>query len=212
MAVDDLGGTGGTDLGNGTLNASFLDCHTITAGPRTANSAQFTVTRGSGCTGQTQFTVAMQGSNANDPPSYPLQNGLPASFAFQYFVPSAGEVCASNPNVGAPIIRQPLDNQVLQFFPATTSPTNVLVRWDSITNTAQAAPKNEWIVTARSVSATLGGISLAGSIKQQRTFNVRGLQLSIPLAVPDTHIVTIRAKNCDQSAPSASVTVRMIFQ
>jgi hypothetical protein len=201
----------GVDLGSVALN-SLLQCHSVTESNRSNSSVTFRLTKTDGCSTTTNFTAGFRGTASDDPPSYVTPQGGAISIAFSYAPPPpTGLACTSDPALGLPNIIAPANGAQLSFLPATTSPVNVTIRWDSLTASNRPAPLNEWIVTARTVSA-LGAILVSSGGKQATTITVRGLQTTLRLALPDTHTVTIRPKNCGQEAPSRSVTFGVIRQ
>ena len=198
----------GTDLGSPVLGASTPACHTVTVLNRTNTSVQFRLVKQT-CP-NTSFTFALtRGSGANEAPSYPLASGVVSGFGFQYDPgPPSGQLCASQPNIGAPRITAPGAGQTLVFGAGTSSPTNIVIRWDSLTNSQTPAPNNEWIVTRR-VQNTRSSLPLA-FVNVSTT--VRALSVSLPFTIPGSHTVTVRAKNCDVAAPASSVTFSTVVQ
>jgi hypothetical protein len=194
----------GTDIGDVIIRP--INCHTINHAGRTANAVTVTLTRSATCN-TTAYGVALGGTTGNDAPNYRNANGQDVAFQFQYA--PAGVACVSQPSIGATTIRQPQTSQVLQFRPATSSPTNVTIAWDSLTNGTVPAPNNEWLVTEGN-AAPIGAIGGIGNKGFTRT--VRGLSTRLSLAIPGTYRVTIKAKNCGQSAPAASVTFSLAYQ
>lgn len=187
----------GTDLGTPVSTLGAAQCHTSTAGAASNTTVQFNVTRQASCA-VTSFVLGLTPSAANDPPNYRLANGAIPTLSFSYL--PAGVACTSNPNVGAPIISQPSNSQVIVFTSGTPSPASVLIRWDSLTQGSnQPAPNNEWVVAR-------GGKNKSGSFMFVNSFVVKGLSTTMSFAIPDTHTVSVRPKNCGQTAPSTSVT------
>jgi hypothetical protein len=172
-----------------------INCHTITYSGRTANAVTARLTHNGSCT-TSAFGVALQGSTGDDPPSYNLAAGPLTGFQFKYAI--GGLACVNQPGIGQPNIRQPLNNQVITFNSGQPSPANVTIRWDSATVNSIAAPNNEWVVQ-RLVPRGTTSTSLSST-------TVKGLSATIAFAVPGTHTVTVRAKNCGESAPGTSVT------
>jgi hypothetical protein len=200
----------GTDLGSPVLGSSTPACHTVTVLNRTNTSAQFRLQK-QNCA-NTSFTFALvKGSGANEAPSYPLSNGVVSGFGFQYDPgPPAGQLCASQASIGAPRITAPSAGQTLVFGGGTASPTNILIRWDSLTNSLTPAPNNEWIVTRRVRNTRSTSLPSLAFIDVSTV--VRGLSVSLPFTIPGSHTVTIRAKNCDISAPTSSLTFSTVVQ
>lgn len=200
----------GTDLGNPVVRA--IPCHTIAESNRTNTSVRFTLTRAATCA-NTSFSFNLTpAAGSAQAPSYPLASGVASGFGFSYQPPPpSGLACASAPGIGQPRISSPAAGQALFFGSGTNSPTNIVIRWDSLTSSQVAAPLNEWIVT-RGVQGTRSAIgpSLTG-IRSVQT-EVRGLSVSLPFSVPGTQSVTIRAKNCGVAAPSTTLTFTTAFQ
>jgi len=184
----------GTDLGS--VVSLSINCHTITYSGRTANAVTARLTRSAACT-TSAYGVALRGGADNDPPSYNLAAGPDAGFQFAYA--PGGIACVSQPTIGAPNIRQPQSNSVITFNAGTPSPASVTFVWDTVTSNSSTAPGNEWIVT-RELPRGSTGIGLSVPM------NARGESASLSFSVPGTHTVSIKAKNCGQSAPSTKVT------
>ena len=204
----------GTDLGTPVIRTASLACHTVATGARTNTSVVFTLTRAATCP-NTQFSVIFAGqSTSTDAPTYVTSSGSLANFAFTYAPPPpVGLACASAPNIGTPVIRTPANSQALIFGAGTISPRNITIRWDSLTTGQIAAPLNEWIVSRRVPNTkTRTGPSLTGLGFLNVDTQVTGESVVLPFTIPGTHTVTIRAKNCGQSAPTASVTFTTAFQ
>lgn len=200
----------GTDLGNPVVQTTGLPCHTIAESNRSNTSVRFTLTRLATCT-SSQFSFRLTpGAGGNEAPSYPLATGSPAGFSFSYLTPPVGLACSSQPSIGAPRITTPAAGQVLVFGSGTSSPTNIVVRWDSVTATNVAAPNNEWIVS-RQVRTTVSRTQPTFGFTTVST-EVRGLSIALPFTIPGTHTVSIRAKNCGTAAPSSSVTFSTAVQ
>ncbi len=200
----------GTDLGSPVVRA--IPCHTIAESNRTNTSVRFTLTRAATCA-NTSFSFALEpGTGSAQAPSYPLASGVASGFGFSYQPPPpSGLACASAPGIGQPTIRSPAAGQALFFGSGTSSPTTIVIRWDSLTNSQVAAPLNEWIVTRRVQSTGRTSVpSLTGFIDVQT--EVRGLRVSLPFSVPGTHSVSIRAKNCGVAAPTSTLTFTTAFQ
>jgi len=191
----------GTDIGGVVVNPAGVTCHTITHTGRTANAVTVTLTHNATCS-TTAFGIALQGNSTNDPPSYNLASGAVPGFQFAYA--PAGVACVSQPNLGQPTIQAPLSGQTLFFRSGTTSPVNVRISWDSLTSGDIPAPNNEWIVTLLSQRSALPG--------NPNSFTVKGLSTSLRFALPDTHRVTVRAKNCGLSAPGTTFNFSTLFQ
>ena len=200
----------GTDLGNPVVRA--IPCHSIAESNRTNTSVRFTLTRAAACA-NTSFSFALApGTGSAQAPSYPLASGLASGFGFAYQPPPpAGLACASAPNIGQPIVRTPAAGQTLVFGSGTSSPTNIQIRWDSLTNSQTPAPLNEWIVTRRVQSTRRTSVpSLTGFVDVQT--EVRGLSVSLPFTVPGTQSISIRAKNCGTAAPTTTVSFTTAIQ
>jgi hypothetical protein len=200
----------GTDLGNVSVRA--IPCHSIVASNRTNSSVRFTLTHAGTCPNTSYAFALVPGTGTAEAPSYPLASGVASGFAFAYQPPPpVGLACSSAPGIGQTRITAPTAGQTLFFRSGTSSPTNILVRWDSLTNSQVAAPLNEWIVTRR-VQSTRGTSvpSLAGFIDVQT--EVRGLSVSLPFSVPGTQSVSVRAKNCGVAAPAATLSFTTAFQ
>lgn len=188
----------GTDIGGVVVNPQ---CHTVTHTGRTANAVTVTLTHNATCS-TTSFGIALRGSSSNDPPSYNLASGALLGFQFAYL--PAGVACISQTNLGQPTIQAPQTGQTLFFRSGTLSPVTVRISWDSLTASTAPAPNNEWIVTMLSQRSALPG--------NPNSFTVKGLSTSLGFALPDTHRVTVRAKNCGLSAPSATLNFSTLFQ
>jgi hypothetical protein len=189
----------------GGVEVAPIQCHTVTHANRSANGVTATITRNASCN-TTAFGVALQPVASNDPPSFNLANGNLAGFQFQYA--PAGVACISNPNLGAPTVRQPVANSVIQFQSGTLSPANVTITWDSTLNNGTGAPNNEFVITRpdRTTSiVTVGPVTGTSTTHVGRTATFR-------FAVPGTHTFSIRAKNCGQTAPSTTVRFSTQYQ
>jgi hypothetical protein len=200
----------GTDLGNPVVRA--IPCHSIAESNRTNTSVRFTLTRGATCA-NTSFSFNLApGTGSGEAPSYPLASGIVSGFAFAYQPPPpSGLACASVPGIGQPIVRTPVAGQTLVFGSGTSSPTNILVRWDSLTNSQTAAPLNEWIVTRRVQSVRRTSVTSLTGFTDVQT-EVRGLSVLLPFTVPGTQSVSIRAKNCGTTAPTTTVSFTTAIQ
>lgn len=192
----------GTDLGSAVPILATPSCHTTSDLTQAANSVTLTLTRQATC-GTNTFVLRVNPSANNDPPKYVTSSGQIPALGFSYIPPPpVGVTCISNPNVGAPSIQAPAQGQALVFGSGTPSPRNITIRWDSLTTTQQAAPNNEWIVSYTPPSSFLR--VLPGAKPTSTT--VRALSTRLAFDIPGTHTISIRAKNCGQSAPTASRT------
>jgi len=194
-----IAAVGGIDLGSPVVDAGALACHTVTTNRR-ADGVDFTLRRNATCS-TSSFLLRLTGSAANDPPSWATSTGAQASFTFSYAPP--GVTCTSAPNIGAPQVTQPTNQQLLRFGVGTPSPAPVTIAWQLNTNNGVPAPNNEWVITQ---SVTVGGLS------SKVITNVTGTSTSLPFAIPGTHSFSIRAKNCGQSAPVTQVTFSTQYQ
>lgn len=191
----------GTDLGTMVADLGAASCHGQPTVNRSADTVSFTLVRQATCS-TNSFTLSVDPSASDDPPKYVLQTGATPSFNFSYIPPApSGVQCVSNPNLTSPVISAPNNLQTIVFGSATPSPTNIVVRWDSLTVTGQAAPNNEWIVSQ--VAATL--TSLNRSTFKGTVATVKGLSRTFSLAIPGTYKFTVRPKNCGQNALAATV-------
>lgn len=192
----------GTDLGGLVPYFAVGTCHTTGAPNRSPDVVTFTVTRQATC-GTNSFVLNVDRSATNDPPKYVTSAGQAPALGFSYIPPPpVGVTCISNPGVGAPSIQAPAQGQAIVFASGTPSPRNITIRWDSLTLTQQAAPNNEWIVSYTPPSSFLRVLPGAKPI----TTTVRALSTRLAFDIPGTHTISIRAKNCGQSAPTASRT------
>lgn len=191
----------GTDLGDPVADlGSGQTCHSVTVGTRTNTSVQFTLTRQATC-GTNSFTLGVDPSANDDPPKYLTSTGIAPGLGFSYIPPPpSGIACVSDPNIGVPTVIQPANGQVLVFGSGTPSPTLILFRWDSLTLGQRPAPNREWIVTRPGVkSQPFSNLIITAPAGQQPS-------VSLSRAIPGTHTVTIRAKNCGQTAPATTLT------
>ena len=202
----------GTDLGDPVVSPIFT-CHTVAVGARTNSSVQFTLTRQASCSVNV-FPFRLAPSAGDDPPNYRVASGSIAELVFSYVPPPpSGVRCISAPNIGQPVVTTPASAQVIVFGQGTPSPTNILVRWDSLTSPgAVPAPNNEWLVSqtvvTNSLTTVLGSTTVKGS-----TTTVRGLSTSLSFSIPGTHRVRIQAKNCGEpGAPSTEVQFSTRYQ
>jgi hypothetical protein len=191
----------GTDMGS--VEVAPINCHTIVYSNRSANGVTATLTRNASCS-TSAFGVAWRGSATTDPPSFNLANGNLAGFQFQY-APS-GVACVSQPNIGAPTVRQPQTGQVIQFNSGTLSPASVTIAWDSLLTSNTTAPNNEFVVTHGEASTI--GLTATRSVSTTTT----GRSTIIRFPIPGRYSVTVKAKNCGQSAPSTTVTFSTQYQ
>ena len=199
----------GTDIGGAVANLAGAPCHTSVAGNnQSSTSMQFTLTRSATCA-TTTFSVRLGPSGGNDPATYNLAAGPVAGLTFSYLPPPpAGVACVSDPSVGAPSITAPVTGQVIVFGSGTASPTNITIRWDSLTLNQRQAPNREWIVT-RNNASTIGPVIGRPTRTSSTTVTIPArTQPSVTqsFSIPGTHSVSIRAKNCGQSAPTSTVT------
>ena len=193
----------GVDL-NGAVPAT-LACHTTSNLAQGATSVTFTVTRNATCA-TNSFVLNVNPSGANDPPKYVTSAGQAPALAFSYIPPPpTGVVCTSVPNIGAPTIRTPSGGQAIVFGSGAPSPSNITIRWDSLTVNQQAAPNNEWLVSYTPGNTSAGGL-LPGTNGKSTTSLVRGLSKTLPVIIPGSHTISIQAKNCGSSASVASVS------
>jgi hypothetical protein len=196
----------GTDLGDPVADlGSGQTCHSVTVGNRTNTSVQFTLTRLASCS-LNSFSLSVDPSANDDPPKYLLASGAVPILNFSYIPPPpVGVTCTSNPNLGLPTIRAPGNAQVIVFGSGTPSPTNITIRWDSLTNLTQPAPNNEWIVT-RGGSQVGGGLLIGGGGTKGNFVTVTGLSKTLSFTIPGTHTISVRPKNCGQNAQTATIT------
>ena len=194
----------GTDLGAPVADLSNASCHTASLGPRTSTSAQFTLTRSANCD-QTVFMFTIAPSAGDDPPNYRTAAGLPTVFVISYLG------CAPEPSIGAPVITQPANGQVILFGQGAASPGNILFRWNALTVGQRPAPNRQWIVTREST----GRRPISQLISAGITVTApQGTPPSVTLsfAIPGRHSVTIKAKNCGENAPSSTVSFSTQYQ
>lgn len=195
----------GTDLGGLVPLFASGACHTTGAVTRRPDVVTFTVTRQATC-GTNSFVLNVDRSANNDPPKYVLSSGAAPALAFSYIPPPpVGVTCTSVANMGQTTIRVPSNGTAIVFGSGTTSPTNILIRWDSLSINQQPAPNNEWIVSYTPGNTAAGGL-LPGTNGKTTSSTVKGLTKTLPFIIPGTHTISIRAKNCGQSAATASMS------
>lgn len=207
----------GVDMGGLRLASGSPQCHVITPGANNSTTKAFTLTRNATCAA-TQHSVFLDNTDSKDPDHYLRSNGSNFTHTFTYAPPppqlAEGLVCTSVPSIGAPVIRAPITGQQFVFGPATASPVSVEVRWDSLTAAGVRAPLNEFDVSMRPAGGTQIA-SLAGSISGTRATVerlVRGFRTTFSVTLPDSVTISVRARNCGQSAPAASVTIGVLRQ
>lgn len=192
----------GTDFGSPNLTLGGTACHTASNVTRTATTFSATLQRISTCTNLGPFGFTLSSTASGEPGFYAEGNGT-FSFTFGPYVapPPTGVACVSAPGIGAPVITAPKNNSLISFFSGSGSPQTVTIVWDRNTSNSVAAPDNEWLVT---VPTSKIGFS--------STLDIVGTSVSPKFAVPGTYTVTVRAKNCGASAPTAFVTFSLKFQ
>lgn len=194
----------GTDLGTPVADLGTGSCHNAPTVNRFTDSVRYTLVRQATCS-INSFTLSVDPSASDDPPKYSLSSGATPSLSFSYIPPApSGVQCVSNPGLSQPVIRAPSNLQTLVFGSATPSPTNIVIRWDSLTNTAQPVPNNEWLVSQVALNTTIGGVN-GGSTAKGTVFTVKGLFRTFSLAIPGTYKFTVRPRNCGANAVAASV-------
>jgi len=110
--------------------------------------------------------------------------------------------CASVPGIGAPVITSPANGQVFAFAAGANANQSMTIRWNLLTNSQQPAPNNEWLVSAP--IAFQKGAALSTT--------VQGTQFTRTFPLPGTYTVSVRAKNCGETAPSTTVSFELKFQ
>ncbi|MEW5916992.1 MAG: hypothetical protein AB1762_11325 [Gemmatimonadota bacterium] len=195
----------GTDLGTPVANLGPAACHNAPTASHFTDSVRFTLVRQATCS-TNSFTLRIDPSASDDPPKYALASGNTPVLGFSYIPPPpSGVQCVSNPGLSAPVITAPGNLQTIVFASATPSPTNIVIRWDSLTNTGQPVPNNEWIVSQVPLNTTIGGSLLNGGSPKGSTFTLKALSRTFSLAIPGTYKFTVRPKNCGQNALAAAV-------
>ena len=187
----------GVDFGNPTIVAI---CHSESSPAPNPTAFSATLTRqSSGTCGSNNgpYAVSVHGSGTGDPVVYATAAGTSGFSIPAYLVPPVQQqlTCASVPNIGAPVIARPANEQVFAFATGATPRQQISVVWAKHTRSSQLAPNNDWLVTSEGVTTT-----------------VRDTVFSRTYVVPGTYTVGVRAKNCDTSAGSASVTFALKFQ
>jgi len=187
----------GTDLGGPGLLT--IPCHTVTVPNRSNTSVQYRLRRADTCS-TTTFSFRLVAAATNDPPTWTTATGGGTGFAFAYVPPPpTGVTCTSNPNITAPVVTRPLNNQVLVFGSGTASPTRVTVAWEQRTQPGNLLPpNNEWLVT-RQVTTQFGTIT-------SQPVTVTALSTVLSVAIPGTVTVSIRARNCGTPGPATTIT------
>lgn len=187
----------GVDFGNPTIVAI---CHTESSPAPNPTAFAASLTRqSSGTCGSNNgpYALSIHGSGTGDPTLYATAAGTTGFSIPAYLVPPPppGLACVSVPNIAAPAIAQPTNQQVFAFAAGATARQQLNVVWHKRTQQGQFAPNNDWLVTFDGTTTT-----------------VRDTLFSRLYPVPGTYTVSVRAKNCDTSAGSASVTFALKFQ
>jgi hypothetical protein len=203
----------GTDLGDAVAHVAAPSCHTAPVlGNRTADSIRFTLTRSATCS-TNSFSLTLEPSANDDPPKYVLSSGARPTLNFSYIPPPpVGVACTSNPGLGQAVVRTPGNNQVIVFGGGTSSPTNIVIRWDSLTALGQPVPNNEWVVTRGGGTTTASGLLIGGGGAKGTSVTVVGLSKTFAFTIPGTHTISVRPKNCGQNAPATTVTFSTRYQ
>jgi hypothetical protein len=192
----------GTDFGTPTLTLAGTACHSTSSITQAATTFSATLQRLSTCTSLGPFGFTLSSTASGEPGFYAEGNGT-FSFTFGPYVAPAptGVACVSAPNIGAPVITNPVNNSAISFFTASGSPQTVTITWSRTTANNVEAPGNEWLVTVPTAKVGF-----------TESLDIVGTSISPRLAVPGTYSVSVRAKNCGTSAPAANVTFSLKFQ
>jgi hypothetical protein len=188
----------GVDFGNPTIVAI---CHTESSpasNPPTNFSASLKRQSSGSCgTNNGPFSLSVHGSGTGDPTVYATDAGTTTFTVPAYLVPPVQQqlTCASVPNISAPIITRPTNEQLFTFAQRADARQNLSVVWAKRTRNSQLAPNNDWIVTLDGTGTT-----------------IRDTVFTHAYPVPGTYTVSVRAKNCDTTAGSASVSFTLKFQ
>jgi len=187
----------GVDFGNPTIVAL---CHTVSAPAPNTNDFSATLTRqtsGTCATNNGPFSLSVHGSGTGDPSLYTTAAGTGAFSIPAYLVPPVQQqlTCASVPNISAPTITHPANQQVFTFAQGANASQQLAVIWRKKTSADQLAPNNEWLVT------------LAGS-----GTTIRDTVFTRSYPVPGNYTVSVRARNCDTPAGTATVSFSLKFQ
>ncbi|HEX6050067.1 MAG TPA: hypothetical protein VFZ21_12390 [Gemmatimonadaceae bacterium] len=188
----------GTDLGGPGLLT--IPCHTVTVPSRSNTSVQYRLRRSATCS-TTTFSFRLVPSATNDPPTWTTSSGGGTGFAFSYVPPPpTGVTCTSIPNITAPVVTRPLDNQVIVFGSGTASPTRVTVAWEQRTQPGNfLPPNNEWLVTRHTTTQL-------GTTTSTKPVTVTSLSTVLSVAIPEAVTVSVRAKNCGTPGPATTIT------
>lgn len=192
----------GTDFGAPNLQINGTACHSISNVTRTATSVSATLTRLATCTNLGPFGYTLSSTASGEPGFYAEGTGA-FSFTFGPYVapPPTGVACVTVPNIGAPVITAPTNNSSISFFTASGSPQAITIAWNRNTANNTAAPNNEWLVTVPTSKIGFNDV-----------LDIVGTSISPKLAVPGAYTISVRAKNCGTSSPSASVSFTLKFQ
>ena len=192
----------GTDFGAPNLTLTGAACHSASNITRTATTFSATLQRLSTCTSLGPFGFTLSSTASGEPGFYAEGNGT-FSFTFGPYVapPPTGVACVSVPTIGAPVITAPTNNSTISFFTASGSPQTVTIAWSRITANNIAAPNNEWLVTVPT-----------SKVGFDESVDIVGTSISPKFAVPGTYTVSVRAKNCGTTAPTARVSFTLKFQ
>jgi hypothetical protein len=193
----------GVDFGTPSILAL---CHSVVMGAHDQDSFTATLTRQSSGTCSSNngpFALSIHGSGTGDPSLYATSQGVTSFSLPAYFIPPPppGLTCSSVPNIGPPNIIRPVDQQVFEFATGANASQQVSIVWSKHTANSQLAPNNDWIVSVPSDRTVTGSINIT----------IRDTVVTRAYVVPGTYTVSIRAKNCDTSAASKSVTFGLKF-
>ena len=199
----------GTGVDFDTPEVSPITCHTVVMGARPPSpSPTFTATatRNSTCSfanAPSQFDVL--GKGTGDPALYATAQAV-FRFTFPAYLgpapPTPGLTCLSAPGIGVPVITSPSNGQVFAFAAGANASQQLAVTWNLQTGNSSLAPNNEWIVT--SPPERERGLPTSTT--------VRGTQFLRSYPLPGTYRVSVKAKNCGEAAPSATVSFELKFQ
>jgi hypothetical protein len=203
----------GTDFGTPSLTG--MTCHTIVPGATSSTSFTASVTRNANCTNNGPFGFVVNGTGSSDVQPYATSTHV-TSFAFPAYktLPPPPPPCVSAPGIGAPVVTSPTNGQRFEFVQGTTSPQSLTMRWNSITNTNQAAPNNEFIVVLTKTDGIIRTTTrdLSNTVTSKDSLLVTALAITRNFVLPGAYQLSIRARNCGDFGPITNVAFQLTFR